>query len=414
MLKILHTADWHVGQSLGGYPRLAEHKIALSQLVAIAAEECVDALIVAGDIFDTQSPKAEAETLVYETFAQLTKALPQAKIILVAGNHDQAARIEAPSPLYRAFSIHAIGSVGRREGAFDIDKHLIALSNHRGEPAAYCLALPYPRAIDLPGLAAGGDESGSPTVREVRRLYAEASEAALTRAAGLPVIATGHLHVLGAIESEGAERAIIVGGQHAAPADIFDPRLAYVALGHLHRPQAVGRETIRYAGSLFPLSATERGYQHGISIVQIDGGAVTIRHRTLDRPAPFLRLPERGAMAPDAARAALAALNLDPATPESLRPLVQLSLRLEGPYPGLEAELDAIAASFPIRFLGHLVERPPTAGDALTALDASPVPLGERDPAELFAAAFEKKHGAPPDPAHVAVFERALVAAKGG
>jgi exonuclease SbcD len=414
MLKILHTADWHVGQSLGGYPRLAEHRIALAQLVAIAAEEEVDAIIVAGDIFDTQSPKAEAETLVYETFARLTKALPQASIILVAGNHDQAARIEAPSPLYRAFLIHAIGSVGRREGAFDIDKHLIALRNRRGETAAYCLALPYPRAVDLPGLASGGDEEGSPTVREVRRLYAEATEAALSRSGGLPVIATGHLHVLGAIESEGAERAIIVGGQHAAPADIFDPRLAYVALGHLHRPQRVGRDTIRYSGSLFPLSATERGYEHGVSIVSIEGSDVSVRHRRIDRPAPFLRLPDTGAMAPDAAKVALAALALDPATPEGLRPLVQLSLRLEGPYPGLEAELDSLAAAFPIRFLGHSVELPPTAGDALTALDASPVPLGERDPADLFAAAFLQKHGAPPDAAHIAVFERALVAARGG
>jgi exonuclease SbcD len=413
MLKILHTADWHVGQTLAGYGRLDEHRIALRELVAIAVEEAIDALILAGDVFDTQSPKAEAETLVYETIAALARALPKATLVVVAGNHDLAQRIEAPSPLYRAFGVHAVGSIRRKDGLIDLDRHLVALPDANGVIRAHCLALPYPRAIDLPGLALGGDENaGSGIVREVRRLYAEATAAAKDRIGDLPLLATGHLHVQGSIESEGAERAILVGGQHAAPADVFPPELAYVALGHLHRRQAIGRETIRYAGSLLPLSATERGYEHGVTLVSLVDGRVEVSHRPIRRPAPFLRVPDRGSLPVVEIEQALRALPLDPATPENLRPFVQLSIRLDGPAPGLEAELDRLAQSLPIRFVGHVVERPDTGLAGLEAIAEDRQPLATRDPAELFAAAFQATHGVPPDAAHKAVFDAALMASE--
>lgn len=411
MLTILHTADWHVGQTLAGYGRLEEHRLALRDLVAVAIEEKIDALILAGDVFDTQSPKAEAETLVYETIAAITRALPKAAIIIIAGNHDLAQRIEAPSPLYRAFGVHAIGSIRRRDGQIDVDHHLVALRDASGVTRAHCLAIPYPRAIDLPGLGLTAEgETGSGVVREVRRLYAEATAAARSRIGDTPLIATGHLHVLGSIESEGAERAILVGGQHAAPADVFPPDLAYVALGHLHRPQKIGRDTIRYPGSLLPLSATERGYAHGVTLVTLDEAGATVRHRPIARPAPFLRVPEQGSLAIGDVEKALRALPLDPTIPEGLRPFVQLAIRLDGPTPGIEAELDRLAQTFPIRFVGHVVERPDGAATGLSATAEDQAPLATRHPAELFAAAFEATHGTKPTEDHTAVFEAALAA----
>jgi exonuclease SbcD len=113
---------------------------------------------------------------------------------------------------------------------------------------------------------------------------------------GLPFVLTGHLHVAGGIESEGAERRILVGGQHSVPHDVFPAEASYVALGHLHKAQAVGRDTVRYSGSLIPLSATELPYAHGDTLVGLDGTAVLSEHISIDRPVPFVRLPEAGDM----------------------------------------------------------------------------------------------------------------------
>ena len=113
-----------------------------------------------------------------------------------------------------------------------------------------------------------------------------------------PLILTGHLHVAGGLESEGAERRILIGGEHAAPPDIFPDDVAYVALGHLHRPQKFGRETIRYSGSLVPMSKTEIDYDHGVTIVEIGVGETRIAHTPMTRSVAHLRLPARGALSP--------------------------------------------------------------------------------------------------------------------
>ncbi|PPC91147.1 MAG: exonuclease sbcCD subunit D, partial [Methylocystis sp.] len=100
MIRLLHTADWHLGATLQGWSREAEHRDALAQLVAIARERAVDAVIVAGDVFDSLNPSADAQRLLYDTLRDLRIACPHARIALVAGNHDPAARLEAPRALF--------------------------------------------------------------------------------------------------------------------------------------------------------------------------------------------------------------------------------------------------------------------------------------------------------------------------
>lgn len=107
-------------------------------------------------------------------------------------------------------------------------------------------------------------------VRAVRELYQELAETLAPRLAGLPFLTAGHRHVRGGAESEGAERSILVGGQHAVPHDAFPAGSAYVALGHIHKEQPAGAETIRYSGSLILLSATEQPYKHGVTLITID------------------------------------------------------------------------------------------------------------------------------------------------
>jgi DNA repair protein SbcD/Mre11 len=290
--------------------------------------------------------------------------------------------------------------IARREGRLDLGAHLIPIADSAGVAGAHVLALPYPRPADLPMIAEG---EGSAVVHGVRELYREAVSVAREQIGAAPLILTGHLHVAGGLESEGAERRILVGGEHAAPPDIFPDDVAYVALGHLHRPQGVGRETIRYSGALIPMSKTEIGYSHGVSLVTIDDtGAATLEHAPLTRSLQHLRLPAQGAMALGDIDAALAALSLDPQTPMDARPFVHLTVRVEGPAPSLKADVDAACEKYPVRLVSLAVERP----QRVETAPAAQVRLSERAPLDLFREAFEATHNVPPTDAHLRFFDQ--------
>ncbi|MCE1237521.1 MAG: exonuclease SbcCD subunit D [Hyphomicrobiales bacterium] len=402
MIRLLHTADWHLGQSLMGWSREVEHETALAALLDLAEARAIDALLVVGDVFDTQNPSEKAEALFFRTLVELRRRLPHVAVIVLAGNHDPAGRIEAPRPLLAELGVHVVGRVRRRDGRFDLDRHLIRLAARDGGPDVHVLALPYLGPASLPPIDRRAEEPGSPVARAVAAFHEEAIAAARARIGDAPLVVTGHLAVAGGLESEGAERRILVGGEHALPPELFPADLAYVALGHLHRPQAVGRPTVRYSGSLFPLSATERDYDHGVGLVEIDATGTRIEHVSLPRPVEFRRLPARGAMALSEFDAALAALGVDPTTPLERRPFVQAAIRLDAPAPGLKADLDRIASAHPVRLVGHVVERP-----ALPDAVAEPPPvldLADIAPEELFARAFAEAHGLAPDARHCDAF----------
>lgn len=369
--------------------------------MAEAKARDVDAVIVAGDIFDSLNPSAEAQRLLYDTLRELRAACPRAAIALLAGNHDPAGRLEAPRALFEMAGVHCVGAVARCEGALDPKRHLLPIRDAAGDVGAYLLALPYPRAADLP--VAGADVAGSPVVWGVRELYREAVAAARAQIGDAPLALTGHLHIAGGLESEGAERRILVGGEHAAPPDIFPADAAYVALGHLHRPQSVGRDTIRYSGALIPMSKTEIAYRHGVTIVEIDAaGNASATHVPFERSVPHLRLPPSGALALSEVEPALAALALDPRTPDAARPFLHLTVRIDGPAAGLKSEIDAMCEKYPVRLVSLAVERP----QAPQAAAAAPLRLAERQPVELFREAFEATHGVAPSDEHLRFFGR--------
>lgn len=275
--------------------------------------------------------------------------------------------------------------------------------------AAHVLALSYPTAACLPGLTAGRsrDEEGSPIVRAVRDLYAALHDAARPDLAGLPYLVTGHLHVAGGLESEGAERRILVGGEHAVPADVFPEDADYVALGHLHRAQAVGRPSVRYSGSLIPLSANELAYRHGVSVVTLGEGLARTEHVPIDRPVPFLRLPDNGDMALGDLGDRLAAMDLDPGLPVEARPFLQIRLARAGLPTGHRAEVDRIAERFPVRVVDVRVASVDGVAQDVVPEGVPLVRLVERDPEDLFKLAFLRTHGAEPGAAHLDVFHRA-------
>lgn len=410
MIRILHTADWHVGQTLGGFSREYEHRMVFERLEEIIVERNVDALVIAGDVFDSQNPSGEAQQLFYNTLVRLSRAQPRMTTVIVAGNHDAAGRLEAPRPLLEAFNTRVVGNVRRRDGRIEAARHLVPIADPSGAVAAHVLAVSYPTAACLPNVTRLDGEIGSPIVAGVRDLYAELLDTLRVHLDDLPFVLTGHLHVAGGIESEGAERRILVGGQHAVPHDVFPAEASYVALGHLHRVQAIGRDTVRYSGSLIPLSATEQPYQHGVTLVSLEGTQVVSEHIPIDRPVPFLRLPQVGDMRLSELGDHLSALDLPPNLAIGMRPFIQIRLARDGLSPEFREEVDYIAEQFSVRVVDVRVAGIPNVHNEAAIAD-SLVRLVDQNPEDLFKLAFERASGAAPTAAHLDVFHRALAGA---
>lgn len=409
-MRIIHTADWHIGQTLRGYMRDHEHRAVLAELIGVVVEQEADALIVAGDVFDSQNPSGDSQRLFYETLVKLHRERPGLQIIITAGNHDAAGRLEAPRALLGGIGVHVVGNVRRVNGRVDVARHLVSLRSASGEKAVNVLAVSHPTSACLPVLPRVDGAEASPAVR-ARALYEELMEAARPSLGGLPLIVTGHLHVAGGIESEGAERRILVGGQHAVPPDLFPEEANYVALGHLHKAQTFKGDRVRYSGSLLPLSATEQPYRHGVTLLTLEGGAARIEHIELKRPVAFLRLPETGDLRLDELGDHLKALDLDPGLPNDYWPFVQVRLRPDGLGSGYRAEADRIAEQFPVRLVDLRVsprpDMPATQGTAEVI-----VRLAERAPEDLFRDAFQRTHNKAPDAQHLEVFHRAVAEAE--
>ncbi len=373
----------------------------LDRVVAIAEAREVDVLVLAGDVYDSHNPSAASQALFFRTLAGLGRTRPGMTVVVVAGNHDAAARLEAPHPLLTAFGVQVVGSVRRVGGRIDVDRHLIPV-RVGNDVAAHVLAVSYPTAACLPGLEVDG--SGSPVARAVRTVYDDLWSGTRHRHAGVPVVVTGHLHVAGGLQSDGSERRILVGGEHAVSHDVFPSEAAYVALGHLHRAQHVGPESVRYSGSLLPLSASEVNYRHAVTLVTLGGAQPFIEQVPVGRPVPFLRVPEHGETTVADLWDRLTALGLPADLRLDERPFVQVHVSREDLSPGFREEVDRVAEGFPVRVVDVRV---PPLPDVLAEVAKGIVTtrLADLDPVKVFEAAFERKLGHAPEPRHRHVFD---------
>lgn len=416
MLRVLHTADWHLGHTLRGYPRDFEHIAVLEDLIRIVQEREIDTFLVSGDIFDSQHPSGESQALFYRTLARLHATRPTMNIVIIAGNHDAAGRLEAPHPLLQAFNVRIVGNVRRIDGRIDTSRHLLSLNDAYGDAYLHVLALSYPTAACLPPIASSEiEEEESNVIRSVRALYDELHEELSLRLSGLPFVVMGHLHVRGATTSEGAERRILVGGQHAVPCSIFPEEAAYVALGHLHKAQSIGpKQTVRYSGSLIPLSWTEQPYQHGVSLVTLDGEVITWEHIEIRRPVEFFRIGGDGSGVRLSELADhLRQLDLPSETEPHLRPFVQIRLSRQGLGTGFRDQIERIASEFPVRIVEA---RPDPLQETIDVSAATVTPthtLTQISPEEMFLKAFRRSSEGEPTTAHLEVFHRAYTEAQG-
>ena len=277
-MRVLHTADWHLGQHfLTGQERTTEQQAFLDWLLLTVQAQGIDALVIAGDIFDTQSPSYTAQELYY-TFLVKMQSTCCRDIVVVGGNHDSPTMLNASRQLLRQLRIHVVGGV-----PIDPAEQVLHLAGPDGRPGLVVCAVPFLRDRDI-RLAVAGE---SPDDRQIRirqsiaghyAALAELDVVRRLREQDVPVLATGHLYAAGGEAREGAERDVHIGGLGLVGAEHFPTAFDYVALGHLHRPQVVGgRAHIRYSGSPVPLSFTEADDKQQVLLLEFKGaGAPTI------------------------------------------------------------------------------------------------------------------------------------------
>ena len=278
-MKIIHTADWHLGQTFYGYERIHEHFYFLDWLCDTIKERKADVLLISGDVFDTSNPSAEAQKLFYAFLSKVTSQIPGLQIIITAGNHDSAARLEAPSPMLEQFNISVSGVVHYTNGEIDYDRMIVPL-----DKGGCCLAVPFLRHNDYP--AAESYSEG------VAKLYSELYDRARQKGFS-PIIAMGHLQASGAeVSVDDSSEYATIGGMEGLDASFANDGIAYTALGHLHKAQRVARkENVRYSGSPLPMSFAERKNRQSVTEVTLDGESFTYELLYFDAPVKLLTVP---------------------------------------------------------------------------------------------------------------------------
>lgn len=266
-MKIIHTSDWHIGQNFYGYERYNEHNVVLDKIISICMDEKPDALLVSGDIFDVAQPPAQAQRLFAQKMMKLRSAMPELRIVVTAGNHDSASRIEAVDALWSAVGIDVIGIAD----VHDYNHNIIEIKGK-----GYIVAVPYINSRFLP------EAYFSSLLNEVKKQNTEA----------LPVVLMAHMAVAGSDTSGHNSDGVIIGGVEVVEIGVLGEGYDYLALGHIHRCQQVGSKGF-YSGSPLPLSFDEN-YKHSLQLVEIERHNTPISIDTIDLEPPMrlLSLPQ--------------------------------------------------------------------------------------------------------------------------
>ncbi len=275
-MRILHTSDWHLGRTIHGKARYDEFEAFLNWLADTIEQNEINALIMAGDVFDTSSPSNRAQELYYRFVNRVSKSSCR-HAVFIAGNHDSPSFLSAPQELLKVLNIHVVGSLSANPA-----DEVLVLQNTNGQAEMIGCAVPYLRDRDIRTSQAGEsiDDKSRKLIQGIRDHYASVGAIATQWRNQLqqpvPIVVMGHLFTVGGktIEGDGV-RELYVGSLAHAPADIFPTCADYVALGHLHSPQTVGGcENIRYCGSPIPLGFGEAKQQKVVCQVDFDGPSI--------------------------------------------------------------------------------------------------------------------------------------------
>lgn len=251
-MRLLHTADWHLGRSLYEARLIEDQAHALDGLVALVRDARPDAVIVAGDVYDRAVPPGEAVSLLDETLNRICRG-EGVPVLMIAGNHDSPERLDFASRLTGDAGLHLRGRV--------CDPPVpVVLEDAHGPVHVHLLPYAEPAAVRQ----ALGDEAATGHDAAMAALTDRVRD---TLPAGVRGVAVAHAFVAGGAESE-SERPLVIGGSGSVAAKRFDG-FCYAALGHLHRPQAMAGGRVRYSGSLLKYSFDEAAHRKSVSLVEI-------------------------------------------------------------------------------------------------------------------------------------------------
>ncbi|MGB0563419.1 MAG: metallophosphoesterase family protein [Spirulinaceae cyanobacterium] len=263
-MKILHTSDWHLGRRLRGRDRTPEIAYALEQILSLVETQQVDAVLIAGDIFDTANPSAEAEKVAYEFFAQLHKLAVPA--VAIAGNHDAAGRIDSLAPILAPLNIHLLGRPRPAQKG-----GLIQLNTRSGP--LNIGAIPFAserrllRAEDL--WERNETEQGSHYMQVIRHLFNQLSVGFTADAVN---VVMGHLTFMGS-KKTGSEIRHHSEDTYELSSQLIPSTAQYAALGHIHQPQQISHATpTYYSGSLIQVDFGEAGQEKGVNLITVEPG----------------------------------------------------------------------------------------------------------------------------------------------
>lgn len=278
-MKVLHTSDWHIGRTLYGRKRYEEFGAFLTWLAETIQQNEIDALLVAGDIFDTSAPSNRAQELYYRFLCRVAASCCR-HVVVVAGNHDSPSFLNAPKELLKALDVHVVGSSTESP-----EDEVLVLRNDQDTPELIVCAVPYLRDRDIRVAEAGEsvEDKERKLIDGIRTHYATVAALAEQKreelGANIPIVGTGHLFTAGGqtVDGDGV-RELYVGSLAHVTAGIFPACFNYLALGHLHVPQEVnGSKTIRYSGSPLPMGFGEAKQQKSVCLVEFRSTAASVQ-----------------------------------------------------------------------------------------------------------------------------------------
>ena len=274
-MKILHTGDLHIGQTLRKHNREAEHKAFLDWLHQTIIEEEITLLLIAGDVFDSANPSIQSQKLFFEFLAALDQSPHLSDVVITAGNHDSAGRMGSWCPLTQKLGIHIIGATtNRSEEWFD---WLIPIKNDEGEIRAVVVAVPYVSEyrLGIKWTSRNISEQAGLIKQAIRALYDDMVAEAKKRYGDVPLIGMGHLTAMDEQYELGESPQLIhMIIKEGLDGKVFGDQFVYVALGHIHRKYKVrGDANAWFCGSPIPcsISEAEDGSRRSVWKLELDG-----------------------------------------------------------------------------------------------------------------------------------------------
>ena len=276
-MKIIATSDWHLGNLFHGNDRLPEHKHFMNWLLTQIDEQKPDALLIAGDIFDNGNPSANAQSSFYDFLADATQQYPDMQIVITAGNHDSANRLEAPRALLTHHKVEIRGNIridwengddGERRRIVNYDDLIIPIRNKEGEEIIV-LAVPYLRSdiVQSQNYSEGVNGFIRELTQRARELYPDGILLMMAR-----MYATG-----ADIAKNDASEKIVIGGQEEVNMEGWSNHPDYLTCGHIHKRQRIwNTDWARYSGSILPMSFAEKDYTHGVDLVTFEGRKASV------------------------------------------------------------------------------------------------------------------------------------------